>query len=138
MRVENGVLRPVLERGRDCQTLVEDAAQRVDVGPRVDGLAFDLLGRRVLDGPEEVAGRRQAARRRLLRDPEVGEVCVVGALLDQDVAGLYVPVHERVRVRGIQRTRDLLDQEDRAADTESPPRLRISLRSGPRTNRIAM
>ena len=118
MRVQDGVFRAVRERGRPGQGLVQDATEGVDVGARIDRPSFDLLGRRVLDGAEKVAGRGQAARSRLLRDAEVREVRVVGALLDEDVARLHVSMDERVRVRGVERAGQLLDQEDRPADAE--------------------
>ena len=109
---------PCENGGDPVRRLVEDAAEGVDVGARVDRSSLDLLGSRVLDGAEEVAGGGQAARSRLLRDAEVREVRVVGALLDEDVARLHVSMDERVRVRGVERAGELLDQEDRPADAE--------------------
>ena len=59
------------------QHLVEDAAQRVDVGATVDRVALDLLGGDVVGGPHPQAGPRQASGRpRALGQPEVGEVGV--------------------------------------------------------------
>ena len=116
--MQDGVFRAVRKGRRPGQGLVQDAAEGIDVGARADRSSLDLLGSRVLDGAEKVAGRGQAARSRLLRDAEVREVRVVGALLDEDVARLHVSMDERVCVRGVERAGELLDQEDRPADAE--------------------
>jgi hypothetical protein len=62
---------------------------------------------------------------------------VVGALLDEDVARLHVSMDERVRVRGVERAGELLDQEDRPADAERAA-LEDLLQIGPWTKRMAM
>ena len=53
-----------VERPRSRQTLVEDAAERVDVGSAVDRSALDLLGRDVVDRADEASLPGQAADRR--------------------------------------------------------------------------
>src|SRR5947199_139597 len=59
------------------ERLVEDATERVDVGAGVDLLALELLGRDVVERADEHAGLRETALRSLvLREPEVGEICV--------------------------------------------------------------
>ena len=103
------------------QALVEDAAERVEVGPRLHVVARDLLGRDVLERADDVSGRGDAAERaRALGQPEVGEVAVLLAAGhgDEDVRGLDVPMHEALLVGGVQGLRDLLEQVDRAAGIE--------------------
>jgi hypothetical protein len=88
----------------------EHAAERVDVGARVDALVADLLGRDVAqraDPPARARGHRRA-RVQALDEAEVGQVRVVGAV-EQDVGRLDVAVHEPARVRGVQRRGDLGD-----------------------------
>ena len=69
------------------QALEEQAPERVHVGALVDGIALDLLGRDVVDRPDELAGRREPAHRHgPLRQPEVRDVhMVVGR--EEHVAG---------------------------------------------------
>ena len=96
------------ERRVAGEQLVEHAAERVDVGAGVDPLAADLLGRDVVEGPDEGAGRGDAgARVDLAGEPEVGEVGVLAGAraLDEDVARLDVAVDEPARVRGVERRR---------------------------------
>ena len=52
------------ERRLSGEALVEHAAERVDVGARVDGPALDLLRGGVVEGAEEEPGLRQALRGR--------------------------------------------------------------------------
>ena len=67
-----------LERRRAGQALVEHAAERVDVGARVDGAALDLLGRDVGDRARRSAVAGQARDRRgVPREAEVAEVGVL-------------------------------------------------------------
>ena len=92
------------------QHLVQDAAQRVDVRATVDGVGLDLLGSDVVGRPHPEARPGQASRRpRTLGQPEVGQVRVRlrGLVGDQDVGRLDVAVHESARVRGVERARDL-------------------------------
>ena len=61
------------------QALEEDARERVLVAATVGLGALDLLGRDVVDGADEGAGRGELDRRGgVLRQPEVGEVAVLG------------------------------------------------------------
>ena len=82
------------------ETLVEHAPERVAVRARVDGFAADLLGRQVVERPDEPAGVRGVSAE-LLRDPEVGQVRVV-AVVEEHVRGLHVAVDERPPVRGVE------------------------------------
>ena len=73
---EGDVGRP-REGGLPGQALVEDAAERIDVGPPVQGVARDLLGGDVLERADDVAGSGHAAQGgRPLGEAEIGEVAV--------------------------------------------------------------
>ena len=103
------------------EAFVEDAAERVLVGARVDRAALDLLGRHVVDRADEATIAGQARDRgHMTREPEVADIGVVarpgGA--DEDVAGLHVPVHEAGLVGHVERGGDLFDQRDRASRLE--------------------
>ena len=101
------------------QRVVEDAAERVDVGARVDLLAGELLGRHEVDGADPLARRGQPrVGADDLREPEVGEVGVLAA--EQDVGRLDVAVHEPDGVRGVQRRADLVADRRDAVGREPP------------------
>ena len=57
----------------------------------------------------------------MLDDAEVGQVDAVGRLLDQDVRRLDVAVDEIPLVRGVERARGLLEDEERASALERAP-----------------
>ena len=113
-----------LERDLARERVVQEAAERVDVGAGVDPLAADLLGRDVVERADPVAGLRRARdRERVLGEPEVGQVDVVlGA--EQDVRGLDVAMDEAGGVRGVERAADLRD------DVRGPCARRAGLRAG--------
>jgi hypothetical protein len=68
-------------------------AERIDVGSAVDGLATNLLGRRVVDGPDHPTRQRMSDPvRRRFRQPEVGEVDVLRSV-EQSVRRLDVYEH---------------------------------------------
>jgi hypothetical protein len=91
------------------QALEDHAAERVDVGPPVHGIALDVLGRHVVDRADQLTGCRESAHReRPFCQTEVGDVHVVLGR-QEHVAGLNIPVDEPERVGGIERTRDLTD-----------------------------
>ena len=98
------------ERRLPGQALVEDAAERVDVGALVERVAGDLLGRDVLERADDLARDRDARERAgALGEPEVAEVAVLasGGLGDEDVRGLDVAVDRgpsRARRRGPRRS----------------------------------
>ena len=104
-------LQPV--RPVPCQDLVENDAQRVNVGGGVDRLAADLLRAGVLRRQHARHGdchlRRVHARLQHLRDAEIEQLgrAVLG---DQNVAGLQVAVDDQVLVRVEQCRADLLEQ----------------------------
>ena len=93
--------------------LVEDATERIDVGPRVGVRAGYLLGRHVVDGSDEMSlGRQAGGGVELLRKPEVGQVRVLLAVAhrDQDVRGLDISMYEAAAMCSIERGCELLEQ----------------------------
>ncbi len=127
MRLEHGELGVPCE-GRPAGEAVEDhAAERVDVGARVDRASFDLLGRGVVGRPEEEAGPRRRGRAHGLREPEVAQVDMTVRLGEEDVRRLHVPVHEPGRMGGIERAPDLIGDADRLRDGERPRLLEDTL-----------
>ena len=118
---EEGDVGGARERRLSGQALVEDATERVEIRPRFDVVARDLLGRDVLERADDVPwGGDAAERARALGQAEVGEVAVLLAAghRDEDVRGLDVPVHETLLVSRVQSFRDLLEQADRTARIE--------------------
>ncbi|GAA5020952.1 hypothetical protein GCM10025734_75670 [Kitasatospora paranensis] len=113
--------------------LVDHAGEAVDVAPAVDRFAVDLLGGDVVEGADELAdGGETGERQRLLGEPEVGEVDVlgvvaVGTLGDQDVARFDVAVDEFVGVRRVQRRGDLGGDPDGLAQRQRP----LAVQQGP-------
>ena len=96
------------------EALEEHAGEGVHVGARVDGMALEALGGHVVEGADGGAGHRELGPGVAdgVRDAEVDDVDeVVGG--DEHVAGLDVPVHHAVGVRGVERLGDLGDQADR-------------------------
>ena len=108
------------ERRAAGEHVVEDAAERVDVGSGVDPLAPDLLRGDEVQRADPVPGLRRARlREHVLGEPEVGQVGVV-ALPEQDVGRLDVAVHQAGGVRGVERGADLPDDPRRARRVERP------------------
>ena len=118
---------------RAGEALVRDACEAVDVRARIDQRApLDLLGRGVVDGADEIAGRRQApVRLRALREAEVGQEDVVAGG-DQDVAGLDVAMHEPAHVCRIECARGLADDPRGAGRIEAP----LTLQQGVEVRRL--
>jgi hypothetical protein len=113
VRVHDGQLALALERARPGEALVEDAAERVDVGATVDRGTFDLLGRDVVDRAHEAAVSGQAAHgRHMPGEAEVAHVGVV-RLADEDVAWLHIAVDEPSRMRRIESFGHLRDERER-------------------------
>ena len=119
MSEHHGDVRVAPERRLPDETLVEHAAERVDVRPPIDLLPGDLLGCDVVDGAQQTP---VFARLRpvvdALREAEVRQVDVVGAVgagarVEQHVGGLHVAMHETARMGRIQGTRQLRQDADR-------------------------
>jgi hypothetical protein len=114
-----------LHEGRAAaEHLVRDAAQRVDVGARIEGVGERLLRREVRGRAHHHAHLGEA--RALLgvgdaRDAEVenlGHFAAVAAPADHDVRRLQVAVHDAARVRFLEALGHLEDQVDRAHRTQ--------------------
>jgi hypothetical protein len=89
------------ERRLALEHLVEDAAERVDVGAVVEVGAVALLGAHVLRGAEHLAGPGQLHGVEAAGDAEVEDFNDGGDAdgLDEDVVGLEVAVEDAVLVR---------------------------------------
>jgi len=110
----DGERRVALERDAAGRHLVEDDAQRVDVGAGVDGLALDLLGAHVLGRPDHDPGPGDAFLFERAGDAEIHDAG--GArLVDHDVLRLEVAVDDALRVGLGQTVGDLSGDRDGAA-----------------------
>jgi len=116
LRLGVGVL---AREGRDPgQRLVEDAAERVDVGGRSHRPSTPLLGRHVLGGADHRVAAGGTAVPQRLGETEVGEE---GALsLYEDVVRLDVAVDDAGGVGGVERFSDLAEQGDRPSRLQRP------------------
>src|SRR5215213_396101 len=86
-----------LKRHAARHHLVEQDAERPDVGALVGVARRELFGREVFDGADDVAGLRERGARAALRDAEVEELDLpLRAYLD--VVRLDVAVYDAVRV----------------------------------------
>src|SRR5262249_54624611 len=116
------------ERGRPGEALVEDGADREDVGRRSGGARVArLLRGHVARGPREgtLAGERDAPARprrvdrEVLREPQVGDEGPRVALLrEEDVLGLEVAVDDAERVRPAERSGEGAPERERRRDVE--------------------
>ncbi len=106
--------RLAVERRLAGQQLVEDDAERVEVGARVDLASLGLLGREVLRRADDRARLGHLARAGA-RDPEVRHLHAALAV-DEDVVRLDVAVHDAVPVCEAQRREDLARVLDRDVD----------------------
>ena len=116
MREHDRQLAVALERPLSCEAFEQNAAERVDVGARVDLAPVDLLRRYVVDRPDEAAITGEAADRGdVAGQPEVANVRVLDAapFRDEDVRRLDVPVHEIRRVRCVEGLGDLIEERER-------------------------
>ena len=101
------------------EELVGDDAESVDVGPPVHLGARGLFGGHVLRGAADHAGLGElVGALQHLRDAEVGQVDAL-VLVQQDVLGLHVAVHDALAVRVGQRLGGALENaHGRAPDRE--------------------
>ena len=99
------------------QHLVEDDAERVDVGAGIDSLSHRLLGGDVVGRAEDAPGRRHPVLLELPGDPEVGQF---GPSLgvDEDVLGLDVAVDHVAGVGDAEAAGDLDRVGDRVLGLE--------------------
>ena len=93
------------------QRLIEDAAERVDVGSRADAPPLPLLGGHVFDRAGDRGAVEDAGVAQRLGEAEVREEGAVA--FDQDVVGLDVAVDDAGGVGGVERAGDLAEQLDR-------------------------
>ena len=112
------------------QEVEEDAAERVDVGAGVDGLALELLGRDVVGGADPLTRRRHLpAAGHVLDEAEVGQV---GVLVGHHHVGrLDVAVDEPALVGGVEGVAELGDDPRRAARLEPARGLQLAAEVGP-------
>lgn len=112
MLVDHGQRGLTGERRAQREKFVEQAADGVQVGAVVDGLAEGLLGREVLRGAHDHAGLRHGRLRAVqgARDAEVHHLHRAG-VGDDHVRGLDVAVHDAVLVRVGERFQDTRDDD---------------------------
>nr|ART38290.1 F383 [uncultured bacterium] len=114
------------ERRTSAHQLVEDAAQRVQVGAGVDlGRAGALLGRHVRRGPEHALGLAGAGVERQLGDAEVEHLDPLAAHHvripdDEQVGGLEVAMHDAALVGGADGAGGLAHEQDGAVERQRP------------------
>ena len=107
------------ERTLSGEALVEHAAEGVDVRLGADLLAEHLLRCGVVQRADELPGGRERVRvrRRVLAEPEVGQVDVT-AVADQDVRRLHVAVEQARVVHGVEGLGDLTEDGQGARSVE--------------------
>ena len=101
------------ERHPAGEHVEQHAAERVDVGARVDVAAADLLRRDVVERPDPVAGLRRARLERTWRVSPKSVRYAWSSPAEQHVGRLDVAVHEPGGVRGVERAGDLRDDPRR-------------------------
>ena len=104
-----------IEGPREGRDLVERDAERIQIAApvRTITIAARLLRRHVLEGPDDPLGRRPAPGEKIADQTEVDQPGLA-ALIDDDVPGLDVPMHDALRVQVIEGARDLFHDFDRA------------------------
>ena len=95
MSVEDGDLGRISKGERSRQRLEQEASQCVDVGAAVDLVSTDLLRRHIIHRSHQ-APVSWLTIRSTLGQAEIGKVRVLAPslLVEQNVRGLHIPVHE--------------------------------------------
>ena len=123
----NGRRRGSVERPPARDRLVQDDAQRIDVGRERDLPAGDLFRADVLGGPEDHPGRRDPDRRvGCARDPEVDHPHVP-VPFDEDIGRLDIAMDDAALVGGLQRTGHVDDDAERDVELQTPVALEDAL-----------
>ncbi len=105
-----------------AQQLVEQDAQRVDVGGRGNRAAGHLLGRRVARRQHRAALLRQPRRVLVvhqLRDAEIQELHRPG-MVNQHIRRFQIAMHDQVGVR-VRHRRQHIEEQAHAARDRQPP-----------------
>ena len=96
-----------IERHASGYHLVEQHSKRVDIALSRERIAAALFGRHVVGGADDAPGLREVfGASHHLGDAKIGEQAVA-ALVDQHVAGFYVPVDQALRVGIVERVPQL-------------------------------
>ena len=100
------------------QAVVEDASERVHVGPRGDGLAFHLLGSQVVERARELARVGEvlvlgAAREAEVREVDLAERIYAVLTSEEDIARLDVAMDEPFAVAGVEGEGDAFENRQR-------------------------
>ena len=94
------------------QAAVRQCPERINIGATIDHAAADLLGGHVIGCADQYPGACQAGRVERFGDTKIGDQRArwcVWLVLEQDVGGLDIAVHDPARVGGIERGGDLHD-----------------------------
>jgi hypothetical protein len=114
---QHGGVARAREHDAAAETLEQHRGERVAVRSRGCGLAADHFRSQVRERPDELSRRRHGCARAELREPEIGEIAVVGRA-DEDVSRLDVAMDEPSGVDGVERTGDLREQVHRPLAAE--------------------
>ena len=99
------------------QALIQQATERVDIGPAVHLLAADLLRSHIVDRAQRASlGGQPVSISEPAGEAEVGQIHVL-VRVEQHVRGLDVSVHQPAFMRGVERVRDLRADRDRPLGT---------------------
>ena len=112
------------ERRGAGEHLEQHHAHAVDVGARVHVLAAQrLLGAHVERGADDESGLGVAGGAvEVLDDAEVHQQRATGSVLDEDVVGLHVPMHQALLVGVLQGLEDGLGDRERPAHRQGAVR----------------
>ncbi len=128
--------RLAVEWDRARQQLVQDDADRIDVGGLADGVTLSLLGREVLGRPHDRAGHRHVGDAGA-GDPEVRHLRPA-LFVEDDVVRLEVAVDDPAPVGEAGRAQDLDDDVDARRPVRAAPSRAIDFSERPGRYSIAM